>query len=148
MVSRKNFVFDLDGTLCNCAHRLHFIEKKPKRWDLFIKGIEDDTPYDDVVFLAQTFKDLGHNIIICTGREATGKDATVDWLIKHRVQFDGLYMRGIRDYRPDYVVKPELGNTIQTDFGKIFMVFEDRTQVVDAWREMGIRCMQVTNGNY
>lgn len=60
----KIFVFDLDGTLCNCDHRLHYIKNKPKRWDLFFAGIPLDPPCEDVVWLAQTFKTLGHTIVL------------------------------------------------------------------------------------
>ena len=37
MIRRKPqaIIFDLDGTLCNCEHRVHFMREHPKRRDEF-----------------------------------------------------------------------------------------------------------------
>ena len=56
-----------------------------------------------------------------------------------------LYMRKDGDTRPDYVIKPELVKDFIDD---IYMVFEDRDQVVKMWRDLGITCLQVANGDY
>jgi len=32
------YVFDLDGTLANIDHRLHFIKTKPKNWPAFFEA--------------------------------------------------------------------------------------------------------------
>jgi len=39
----KTVIFDLDGTLCDITHRLHFIEGDNKDWDGFYRGIECQT---------------------------------------------------------------------------------------------------------
>jgi phosphoglycolate phosphatase-like HAD superfamily hydrolase len=40
----KTVIFDLDGTLCDISHRLHFIENGNKDWDGFYAACPDDVP--------------------------------------------------------------------------------------------------------
>ena len=47
-------IFDIDGTLANCDHRLHHIQDKPKNWDLFYNGCMDD----DVILPVAEMLDL------------------------------------------------------------------------------------------
>ena len=35
-------IFDIDGTLANCDHRLHYIKNKPKNWEAFYNECMDD----------------------------------------------------------------------------------------------------------
>ena len=145
---KKIIIFDIDGTLANCEHRQHHVRQKPKRWDLFNKYIPLDTPHDDIIWLAKLMYDTGNTVIICSGRGAESKTVTVDWLDKHGVKFHGLYMRKEKDSRRDDIIKMELLAEIRKDYGEPFMVFDDRQQVVDAWRANGIRCNQVAPGDF
>lgn len=147
-MDKKIICFDVDGTLADCSHRQIHVRQKPKRWDLFNKKMHLDTPHGDIIWLAQMLKSLGHTIIICSGRGDDYKDVTVDWLGKHGVQFDAIYMRKAKDSRADSIVKRELLDQIRIDFGEPFMVFDDRNQVVDMWRDAGVRCLQVAPGDF
>lgn len=147
-MEKKIFVFDVDGTLANCSHRQQFVRQKPKRWDLFNKTMDKDTPHDDIIWLAKLFYELGHTVVVCSGRGAENKDVTVKWLDEHGVKFNGLYMRRERDYRSDDIVKAELLAEIRKDYGEPFMVFDDRSSVVQMWRANGIRCCQVAPGDF
>ena len=38
----KCYIFDLDGTLADCAHRLHHIQKEQKDWKAFFAAVGAD----------------------------------------------------------------------------------------------------------
>lgn len=58
-----------------------------------------------------------------------------------------LYMRPEGDKRKDSIIKYEiLQNLIKENF--IAYVLDDRNQVVKMWREAGLRCLQVQEGNF
>ena len=42
MKTKRICIFDIDGTLANCDHRLHHVKNKPKNWDAFYDGCMDD----------------------------------------------------------------------------------------------------------
>lgn len=42
-----DIIFDIDGTLADCSHRLHWIQSKPKNWNAFFAGMA--APEEDLV---------------------------------------------------------------------------------------------------
>jgi hypothetical protein len=50
--------------------------------------------------------------------------------------------------RKDSVVKQELFDEHIRDIYDVVAVYDDRQQVVDMWRAMGIDCFQVAPGNF
>jgi len=141
-------VFDIDGTLANITHRRHLVEAKPKDWKAFNDGMVHDEPHDDVVDLLDIFAAKNYNIVLCTGRDEDYKQVTRDWLFKHGILFDGLYMRKSKDRRGDDIIKVELLEEIRKDFGEPWLWFDDRNRVVDAIRAQGVRVMQVCEGDF
>jgi hypothetical protein len=57
-------------------------------------------------------------------------------------------MRPANDHRQDNFIKFEILEQIRHEYGEPFMVFDDRDQVVNMWRENGVRCMQVAPGDF
>ena len=143
----KVFVFDIDGTLSNLKHRLHYIRNTPKDWGAFKKEIPFDTPHEDIIWLTKVFRPHG-NIIICSARDDLNRKETIEWLEKYGVIYDELYMRAHNDYRDDGIIKKELLAEITVKYGIPFMWFDDRNRVVEAVREEGIRVLQVAPGNF
>ena len=144
-------IFDLDNTLANMKHRVHYVRSKPKNWPAFEKGIPNDTPKEDIVNLYRVFAKSGdHTIILCSGRNEDTREDTEAWLIKHDLQqHERLYMRKSKDYRKDSIVKYEMADEIEAEFGKISVVIDDRDQVVSMWRnERGITCLQCAPGDF
>lgn len=141
-------IFDLDGTLADCGHRLHYLDRRPKDWDGFAAAAGDDEPYGDMVELAAMYRTRGYKIVLCTGRGEGERDLTTEWLQRHDIPWDALYMRSNGDYRGDHVVKPGMLPSMRIAGYAPRIVFEDRSRVVDAWREVGLRCLQVAHGGY
>ena len=57
-------------------------------------------------------------------------------------------MREADDYREDSIVKAEMYDKYVKDKYHINFVLDDRNQVVKMWREIGLFCLQVADGNF
>lgn len=157
-------VFDLDGTLSNLQHRLHHIENLPADASQEEKHVAYRAFFaacggDDVIPQASNvWHGLGEafDIFVVTGRSDEVREDTVAWLMKNKFFYDyehadsSLYMRSGGDKRPDTIVKAELMDRLIEDRGgeQPFLIFEDRTSVVNMWRERGYTCYQVAPGDF
>src|SRR5580698_5056894 len=143
------YIFDIDGTLADISHRLHFIQQEPKDWRAFFAACPDDVPIEEAVITANMLHDAGGTIVAITGRSDEVRRETKDWLRKY-VSVDGLLMRKAGDHREDSVVKGELLDSLKARYSeaRIIAVFEDRKQVVDMYRAKGLRVFQVAEGNF
>jgi len=156
-------VCDLDGTLANCEHRVHHVQrvdgnglKKKPNWDAFYAGVLQDTVNEAVrsvlysMYDMERSRDRNLELIFCSGRPERCRADTVSWLC-NVVGFSSLeftlLMRKDGDYRADYVVKQEiLDASIPKD--RVLFVLDDRQQVVDMWRRNGLTCFQVAPGDF
>lgn len=152
-------VCDLDGTLCDVAHRRHFVrrpEGEKKDWQGFFAGMVDDSVNEWCSELLHMMSKK-HIIVYCSGRPDSWRPHTVEWLNKHDLfSFENggpnydfhLYMRPRSDSRQDNIVKEIiLDFEILTRFTPYFMV-DDRKQVVDMWRSRGYVCLQCDEGDF
>ena len=146
----KKVIFDLDGTLALIDKRRDLATKDGKMdWDVFFDpdNIDLDIPNDVVVSMAKMLSSQGHPIWILSGRSDVTHQATVDWLNKHDIWFDHLIMRPQNHlYMPDNDLKQMWLDTIGVD--NVAMVFDDRNQVVDMWRQNGLTTFQVADGDF
>ena len=157
-----DIIVDIDGTIANGEHREHLLKEKPKKWKEWAKSMELDTTHDDIIYLIKLLFDAGNRIILCTGRNEMDRQRTMDWLAKQGIlpigviaaanafsfAYDRLYMRDDHDHRPDSIVKIEKIEEMKIDGYNPVLAFDDRNRVVEAWREAGIRCLQVREGNF
>ncbi len=147
-----NIIFDLDGTLADCSHRIHFINNyanKPDHRGFFAACVDDKPIHDMLDLLDMLSMQFAMHIYIVSGRSDECREATANWLKHHGVFYNELYMRKAGDHRPDYIVKKEIylrefkDKQIQVNY-----VFDDRDSVVAMWRSLGLRCLQVAPGNF
>jgi FMN phosphatase YigB (HAD superfamily) len=144
----KVFLFDLDGTLADCTHRLHFIKQEKKDWKAFFSACVDDTLIEDVAWFARLLGSIGSTVVYMSGRSDEVRQQTEDWLEINNLPFGLLYMRKAGDHRPDYIVKSELLDEVLKMFPAIAGVFDDRQRVVDMYRKRGLRVYQVAEGDF
>lgn len=144
-------VFDLDGTLADCEHRVHHIAgpkgSKEKNWDAFYDACNDDPPIPETLDLMRSLIRAGHDVEIWTGRSDRVRKETLVWLGRHLGKYAVdlvIVMRRDGDHTTDI----ELKRKWIDDHGKPDLVFEDRAGVTAMWREQGIRCCQVAPGNF
>lgn len=148
-------IFDLDGTLALIDdRRAKSILKNGKMdWDTFFdpKNIELDKPNMPVIHMARTLKKVGHAVIIFSGRSAATQDATEAWLEKFNVPFDKLVMRpnvGKFKFTGDEILKKMWLDELVAAGHTVTCTFDDRNKVVKMWRDNGITCFQVAEGDF
>lgn len=141
------YIFDIDGTLSKPGERLKYLQQKPKNFDAFYDGMINDKINNGIASVYRSLVPLYH-VALVTGRPERYRQTTLDWLLmKNLYPFRiEIWMRKDGDYRPDYVVKSEIVKEIGLEL--IDCIFEDRQQVVDAYRELGLTVCQVAEGNY
>ena len=145
-------ICDIDGTIANCEHRKHYVTERPKNHEAFYAGVKDDTPIWSVIGLVQTllaYEGRQIELVFVTGRPERCRTDTVEWLKDvHLYPNDyTLLMRKDKDYRQDYIVKQEILDT-HIDKSRVWLVLDDRKQVVDMWRRNGLTCLQVADGDF
>lgn len=147
----KTIVVDLDGTLCNCDHRIHLAQAKD--WDSFQELAPQDTLYDDVSGLIKSLSPF-YQIVVITGRNDRYRAKTIEWLRKHDMleHIDSLIMRPDGDRRKDREYKisavADCFGTIDDAKEEVFFCLEDRDSVVEALRGVGLNVWQVRQGGY
>lgn len=139
--------FDLDGTLTDLTHRLHYIHGERKDWRGFFAACVDDSLIVPIARVAYEMMKL-HDVEIWSGRSDEVRSVTEDWLKQYRL--DGyltLRMRKEGDHRPDDVVKGEWLDALPIT-RRPALAFDDRKRVVDMWRSRGVICCQVAPGDF
>ena len=143
-------IVDLDGTLCEIAHRLHFISDttKNKDWKSFYLNMAADDVNEWCYSIIKLFSEDGVAILYVTGRPDTYKQVTLNWLRQNACPINGIYMRSASDSREDFVVKKEIyENEIKPSYNVLFCL-EDRASVTKMWRSLGLVCLQCHEGNF
>lgn len=135
-------ICDLDGTLS-------LFEKQDKSSAYYRNPYDASTCDNDLLNSAVKYVlDACDNVILLSGREEKYRPQTELFLDKHEIARVGLFMRSTGDFRKDSIVKQELYNTHVKDKYYVLFVLDDRDQEVKMWREIGLTCFQVAEGNF
>ncbi|MFC9973571.1 AAA family ATPase [Spirillospora sp. NPDC127200] len=130
---------DIDGTTALMCDRSPFDESR----------VQEDRPNGPVIEVIRSMVAAGFRVVFLSGRTAACRDATDTWLRTHVVpEFEALHMRPVGDYRKDSVVKAELFDAHVRDAYDVTCVLDDRNQVVEMWRAMGLTVLQVAEGDF
>jgi len=62
-----NIIFDIDGTLADCTHRLHFIQGETKDWEAFFAAAKYDRAINEMINFCITLGTV-HDIYLVTVR--------------------------------------------------------------------------------
>lgn len=175
-----DIIFDIDGTLADATHRLHFIkapnmpahdpsEEWRPNWDMFLSDemVAKDKPIGPVWRILDRYTSdyRGHidnrpgfdRILFITGRKESSREMTREWLNAHAkvhctrpnaVDDAPLFMRSENDRRPSHMVKRDILHMARQHGYDPLLVFEDRADDTRMWREEGLICCQVAEGNY
>ena len=130
--------------------RLKYIKGEKKDWDAFYAACYDDEPIYPIINLIIS---LSHKYIpvFCTGRNEIVRKQTVAWIREYMGSSFGeeiLIMRPDGDFRHDTEVKPEQLHAAGIELSHIAFVLEDRNTMVARWRELGLTCLQVAEGDF
>ena len=155
-------IFDVDGTLLDITHRLHFLNlnkmmsnserARPsgsKNWEAFRdpKLKELDEPIKPIVDVLLAMH-ADHQIIISSGRTESEEADTKSSLRKVIPFIDDLpfYMRSEKDYRPDTHMKLTALGKMRADGYNPIIAFDDRPNVIRMWREQGLMVADIGKG--
>lgn len=148
-------IVDIDGTIADCSHRLHFIQWEKKDWEGFYQHLSDDKPKQGIIGLIKSvYYDEDNRwdnlqLIFVTGRSDKYFPITDTWLRRYfGMSFPLLLMRREWDFRQDYEIKKEIYENEIKDKYDVKYVFEDRDQVVKMYRELWLTVLQVANWTF
>lgn len=130
-------ICDLDGTLAL------FGDKDPYNRD-FTKDDLNEPVANLVKLLAKT----GKSVIYVSGRSHKYFHQTASWLSEHDLPNGETFMRADNDFRKDFIVKQELYEKNIKGNYNIEFVLDDRNQVVELWRSLGLTVFQVAEGDF
>ena len=142
------YIVDIDGTIANNEHRIHYITNGHKDWDKWHANAHKDEPIREMIDILDMASAANIKIVLCTGRDEKCRVDTVKWLGDNDIPWDALYMRSEGDRRDDDIVKFELLEQIYEAGYEPVLVLEDRDRVVKMWRSAGLRCLQVAPGDF
>jgi predicted kinase len=135
----KAVIVDIDGTVAK------MVDRSPYDW----KRVGEDSPVQTVLDMVYALEKAGHVVLFTSGRDGSCEKETYDWLIDH---YQGtrwfLEMREANDNRPDWIVKAEIFDKYYRDSYHVALVVDDRQQVVDMWRKLGLTVAQVAPGDF
>jgi hypothetical protein len=94
MNDKQIIICDIDGTIANLQHRLHYIRNPEgtKDWDSFHVTCTDDKPYEDVIRILWDLYDAGRRrgqegsireVYFFSGRNEAVRPQTIRWLWRH-----------------------------------------------------------------
>tara|TARA_R100000734_G_C3310906_1_gene101693 strand:+ start:1199 stop:1663 length:465 start_codon:yes stop_codon:yes gene_type:complete len=147
-------IVDVDGTLADMRGI-----RGPFEWD----KVHLDRPHQDIIDLVKDLADAGtdimsgdalagteykYKIIITTGRDGVCEQATKKWLDDHKVPYYDFFIRKAGDFRKDNIIKSEIYMDHIRPKYDVKYVIDDRNQVVEMWRSLGLRVLQVAPGNF
>ena len=147
-VRGMDVIFDIDGTLMDIDHRHHFVSGDTKDWMAFKEHTIADKPFDQVVDIALMYQDWGANIHLCSGRNESQREVTELQMRICGIEYKTLQMRWEKNYEPDEVLKYDMLQQLREDGYNPTLVFDDRDKVVQMWRNNGLRCFQVAQGDF
>jgi predicted kinase len=87
-------------------------------------------------------------VIIMSGRTDDCRSQTEQWLAQYGIKPAGVFMRATGDQRKDALVKQELFDRHILGKYNVKFVLDDRNQVVDMWRSLGLTVFQVAEGDF
>lgn len=131
------FLVDVDGTLAALNGR------GPFEW----KRVGEDKLIDSVAIMVRGLA-RDNAIILMSGRDESCRPETEAWLAKHGIPHWKLFMRPEGDQRKDAIVKLELFREKVAPYNHVLGVLDDRNQVVEMWRSIGLMCAQVAPGDF
>lgn len=130
-------IVDMDGTLSLLNGRNPFDASKCDR----------DLPNQPVLDTIHKWQS-SVNIIVVSGRTDDCQPQTEKWLQQYEVNYAGLYLRKTGDMRKDAIMKEEIYRQHIEGKYNIKFVLDDRQQVVDMWRSLGLTVFQVDEGDF
>jgi len=144
-MGRNRIICDFDGTLVNIAPIANFVGD----WDEFHPRTFDCPPNQAIIdFMA--LMEEHYEVVVVTGKGDNFYPQMCDWVTKYCFAPDAILMRPVGNFMSDAELKPFL---MEQEYGpdwesSVLFALEDRDKMVDAWRALGITCLQCARSLY
>ena len=145
-MKRKAIIVDLDSTLFDDRHRLHYIDQTIPKYDAYHYCMKLDEVNEPVKEFIEYQNRLGVKVIIVTARPETFRDDTIDQLRKHDIKCDLIYMRKRGDIRGSVFVKKDYIEELLPHF-EIKCALEDKPEVIGLFQELKIPVLKIFMGD-
>lgn len=132
-------IVDIDGTLAKMNGR------SPYDYSLVHTDLVNEPIAELVYYMSEP---AGHQVIIVTGRDGSCEEETKQWLRDNDIPFDAFFIRPAGNKEKDSIIKKRIFEENIKDNYQIKFVLDDRDQVVEMWRSLGLTCLQVGYGNF
>lgn len=136
-------IFDVDGTLCDVRPIRHYVAGPERNFDRFHNASLFCSPNQRVMEIHNEAVVLGLAIVVVTARDEKYERVTRDWLFKHEVFYDALFMRPWGDGRRDFVVKREILQAIRESGLNPVLAVDDNPSVLELWRSEKIPTIEI-----
>lgn len=148
MKKRNTILVDIDHTISNAFWRDDMVAAKD--WDAYHSASINDHVIRDIADLVLSWRsqyDGAGAAIAFTARPEKFRQLTNCWLLRENVFFDEMLMRPDEAFRPASEIKMELA---LARFGsedairdQVAFVMDDREDVLQAFRAIGVTALQV-----
>jgi predicted kinase len=129
-------ICDIDGTLALMNDRSPYDYSK-------VGEDQINHPVRDII---KSFFEKQMTVILLSGRDSVCRKDTENWLSKHSVGYDQLFMRAEGDQRADTIVKKEMYEQHIENRYNVHLVLDDRPRIVQMWRDEGLLVADVGHG--
>lgn len=142
-------IFDVDGTLCDVRSVRKYVEPNnailnfKKDYARFHRESLGCPPHTQVAELARQLRSKNIKILVVSGRQQRWMAITKQWLAKWEIEYDDLYLRSDKDFRPDVQVKEEIAETIYEKYDPIVAI-DDRDDIITVWKRLEIPAVKVS----
>lgn len=130
-------VVDFDGTLIDVDGITHLWGE----WDDFHSATFDCPPRLGIIELVRRLQSICR-VIVVTGKPERYRAKMLNWLSMQGIIPDALLMRPDNSPLSDTELKPQLVIEWQGSLDAVLCAIEDRDKMVDAWRALGVTCLQ------
>lgn len=142
-------IVDIDGTLAHGTGRLMYDYTQ----------VHTDAVDETVAGLVRELRAerMGVDttyVVIVSGRDNVCYPETVKWLEDNKIPYDELYMRDPTRVNndgskvDDVIIKKEIYEQFIKHRYNVRFVLDDRQRVVDGWRKLGLKVLQVEEGDF
>lgn len=141
-MENKAVLWDLDSTLANTYHRQGMVPaiKEHKEggptWEDYSMACVDDTPVDGAAALVRLLAGTVHQYGV-SGRSVCAAQLTQEWLSKHDIPLERLFLRADGDHTPNGRYKVNVIRTLRENGIDVVLFVED-------WKETGEYITQKT----
>lgn len=143
-MNRSYVLCDIDHVLADSAWREPLIEES---WDAFHAASEKDEPVPDMVRMIGALFNENFQIIGLTTRPEKWRQLTQAWLVRHCVWIDEILMRPYDSFAKSPELKVALAvqrfGTQEALANEVALVLDDREDVIEAFRALGVTALQV-----